>query len=86
MGVLSLYDWLGEIGGRKILILHARLELIGQILDLLVVAAGFYGVKSCYGLSREVWATSGTLFSVILPRSVKDFRKFGEKLKINYFA
>ena len=69
---MLLANWLGEIWGRKVLILHARLELIGQILDPLVVAAGFYGVKNLNWVSRELCAPSGTLFSVTLPRSVKD--------------
>ena len=69
---LRLLHWLGEMLGRKILLLHARLELIGPILDLLVVAAGFSGVKSCWCVSREFRTPCGTPFLVILLRSVKD--------------
>ena len=39
-----------------------RLKQFCPFLDLLVVAAGFYGVKSCYCVSRELRTPSGTPF------------------------
>ena len=42
--------------------LDVRFAILEVTESLLVVTAGFYGIKSCYGLSREVWATSGTHF------------------------
>ena len=51
-----------------------NLEVLFAILEvtesLLVVTAGFYGIKSCYGLSREVWATSGTHFPDMVARQI----------------
>ena len=42
--------------------LDVRFAILEVTESLLVVTAGFPMVKSCYGLSREVWATSGTHF------------------------
>ena len=43
--------------------LDVRFAILEVTESLLVVTAGFPMVESCYGLSREVWATSGTHFS-----------------------
>ena len=42
--------------------LDVRFAILEVTESLLVVTAGFPMVESCYGLSREVWATSGTHF------------------------
>ena len=43
--------------------LDVRFAILEVTESLLVVTAGFPMVENCYGLSREVWATSGTHFS-----------------------
>ena len=42
--------------------LDVRFAILEVTESLLVVTAGFPMVQSCYGLSREVWATSRTHF------------------------
>ena len=79
--------WLGEIWGSTIEILHACLEQIWQFPELLVVASGFYGSKSSRGVSRELPASSGTLFPDTLPRSVKKIRKcWNQTIQIHEFC
>ena len=50
--------------------LDVRFAILEVTESLLVVTAGFYGIKSCYGLSREVWATSGTHFPDMVARQI----------------
>ena len=50
--------------------LDVRFAILEVTESLLVVAAGFPMVESCYGLSREVWATSGTHFSDMVTRQI----------------
>ena len=49
--------------------LDVRFAILEVTESLLVVTAGFPMVESCYGLSREVWATSGTHFSDMVARA-----------------
>ena len=50
--------------------LDVRFAILEVTESLLVVTAGFYGIKSCYGLSREIWATSGTHFPEMVARQI----------------
>ena len=50
--------------------LDVRFAILEVTESLLVVTAGFPMVNSCYGLSREVWATSGTHFPDMVARQI----------------
>ena len=50
--------------------LDVRFAILEVTESLLVVTAGFYGIKSGHGLSREVWATSWTHFPDMVARQI----------------
>ena len=68
---LALFKGLGpRISMRKLENLDVRFAILEMMESLLVVTAGLPMVESCYGLSQEVWATSGTRFPDMVARQI----------------